>query len=164
MTEFRFTTEHSSAGIAGIVDALRQPRLWIPTGQDYPTHGAWLDKTEAQLAEGTKRAMAAYMGGKPIGTVIYQQSSETPGLLEVRNISISPDARGRHVGSFLLRNAEIEAARNDFPGVEQVVVDTKVSNKEMIAFLQSEGYGLEYVTDLYGQDTGLDAVLSKSLT
>ena len=161
MTKFRFNNEHTSAGVADIVDVLRQPRLWIPTEKDYPNHGTWLDKTEALIASGKKRAMVAYMGKDAIGTVIYQRSADQPSTLEIRNISVSNDLRGRYIGSFLLRNSEIEAAQNDFPGVDEFVVDTKVSNTEMIAFLESHGYDIKEITDLYGLGTGLDVVMSK---
>jgi ribosomal protein S18 acetylase RimI-like enzyme len=162
MTSFRFDNEHSATQVANIVDVLRQPRLWIPTEKDYPNHGEWLDKTEALIASGKKRAMAAYMGNQAIGAVIYQQSVESPSVVEIRNISVSPDGRGRHIGSFLLRNVEIEAARNDFSEINEFVVDTKLTNTGMIAFLKSEGYSIKETTDLYGLNAGLDAVLSKS--
>lgn len=164
MKEFRFNNEHSSAEVADIVDVLRQPRLWIPTEKDYPNHKTWLDKTEAQIASGSKKAMAAYMGKNAIGTVIYQQLSGDPKTLEIRNISVADDARGRHVGSFLLRNAEIEAIQNDFPGIEDIIIDTKLNNSQMITFLESQGYSVKDIVDLYGLGAGLDVVMSKAVT
>jgi len=164
MKEFRFSNTHSDAQVADIVDVLRQPRLWIPTQKDYPDYTRWLEKTEADIAVGTKRAMAAYMGSEAIGSVLYQQSSTQPETLEIRNISVSPDTRGRYVGAFLLRNAEIEAVGNDFPEVRQYQVDTKATNQEMISFLESQGYGVTDVTDLYGLGTGLDVVMSKQVS
>lgn len=161
MKEFRFNNDHSLAEVADIVDVLRQPRLWIPTERDYPNHGAWLDKTEDLIISGKKRAMTAYMGTDAVGAVIYQRDPMEPISLEIRNISVSDDARGRYVGAFLLRNAEIEAVQNDFVGIEQYVVDTKVNNVEMIAFLESQGYSIREITDLYGLGAGLDVVMSK---
>ncbi|MDB5159763.1 MAG: hypothetical protein JWO99_26 [Candidatus Saccharibacteria bacterium] len=161
MKEFRFTNEHSSTDVADIVDVLRQPRLWIPTAQDYPNHSAWLDKTEAQIASGTKRVMAAYMGRDAVGTVIYQRQADQPQTLEIRNISVSSDARGRYVGAFLLRNAEVEAVQNDFPDIEEFTIDTKVTNQEMVSFLEAQGYTIQDITDLYGLGAGLDAVMTK---
>jgi ribosomal protein S18 acetylase RimI-like enzyme len=163
MKEFRFNNDHTSAEVADIVDVLRQPRLWIPTEKDYPDHGSWLDKTEDLIISGKKRAMAAYMGQDAVGTVIYQRDPKETTSLEIRNISVSDDARGRYVGSFLLRNAEIEAALNDFPGIVRYVVDTKASNVEMIAFLESQGYSIQDITDLYSLDAGLDVVMSKPI-
>jgi len=161
MTNFRFTNEHSSAGAADVIDVLRRPRLWIPTEHDYPNHDAWLDKTEAQIASGAKRAMSGYMGNRAIGAVIYRQSPEDLDIVDIRNISVSDDARGRYVGSFLLRNAELEASQIDFPGTREFVVDTKIANTEMIEFLMSHGYSIKEITDLYGLGAGLDAVMAK---
>jgi len=163
MAEFRFTNEHSLTDVANVVDVLRQPRLWIDTEGDYPDHSRWLGKTEAQLVDGTKRAMAAYSGLQAIGTVIYQRDPKQPTALEIRNISVTQYSRGRHVGSFLLRNAEAEAVQNDFPDIEEFVVDTKLTNKDMIAFLISEGYDIKEITDLYKLGAGLDVVLSKAV-
>jgi len=164
MKEFRFNNEHTSAEVADIIDVLRQPRLWIPTGKDYPNHKNWLDKTEAQIASGSKKAMAAYMGKDAVGTVIYQELVGDIKTLEIKNISVSDDARGRYVRSFLLRNAEVEAIQNDFPNIEEIVVDTKLSNAQMIAFLESQDYSVKEITDLYGLGAGLDVVMSKLLT
>ena len=161
MKEFRFNNDHTSAEVADIVGVLRQPRLWIPTKQDYPNHQNWLDKTEGSIISGKKRAMAAYMGRDAVGTVIYQRDPNNMQTLEIRNISVSDGARGRIVGLFLLRNAEIEAVQNDFPGIKEYVLDTKVTNLNMIAFLESQGYSIKNITDLYGLDAGLDAVMSK---
>lgn len=162
MAEFRFTNEHSLTEVAGVIDVLRSPRLWIPTSLDYPTHTEWLEKTEAEIKEGKKRAMIAYMVSA-IGTVIYQRHKDDPLILEVKNISVAPDARGRHIASFLLRNSEIEAARHDFPDINKVIVDTKVSNTEMINFLLSQGYTVDKIVDLYGLGTGMDVILAKSI-
>jgi hypothetical protein len=64
---------------------------------------------------------------------------------------------------FLLRNAEIEAVQHDFLGIDEYVVDTKVSNVQMIAFLESQGYSVKDIADLYGLDAGLDVVMTKAV-
>lgn len=163
MKEFRFTNEHTSSQIADITDLLRKPRLWVPTERDYPNHNDWLGKTEAQLQSNTKRAMVARMGRETIGAIVYQRDPHLNSQLEIRNISVSPDARGRYAGAFMLRNTEIEAVRNDFPGVETITIDTKEANQEMIAFLLSQDYQVADVLDLYGLGAGLDVVLTKSV-
>lgn len=164
MAEFRFTNEHPSGETGRIIEVLRRPRLWIPTRRDYPDFDSWLIKTEAHIRDGSKRAMLAYMGRQPVGAIIYQEHETRPGAINIRNISVSPDAQGRYVGSFLLRNTEIEAAQHDFPGCSEMVVDTKVSNAGMVGFLAAAGYNIEAVEDLYGLGSGLDAILEKSLT
>lgn len=163
MADFRFTNEHSPAQQGRVIDVLRRPRLWVPTEAGYPDYDPWLEKVEDQLEIGTKRAMLALDGDSPIGAVIYQRHEEDPSVLEIRNISVAPERGGRYVGSFALRNVEIEGATMDFPGVNTVTVDTKVTNNSMIDFLISHGYGITKVTDLYDKGADLDVVLTKSL-
>ena len=163
MVDFRITNEHSPAQVAEIVDFLRKPRLWIPTEKDYPSHGEWLEKTEAQICEGKKRAMTAYRGRIAVGAVIYQRHPSQLDVLEIRNISVSPEVRNRYIGAFLLRNAEIEARENDFPEVSLVSVDTKLANTDMLLFLHSQGYEITDIKELYASGYGLDAILSKRL-
>lgn len=163
MAEFRFSNDLNPSQTGQVMDVLRRPRLWVPTERDYPDHDQWLQKVEGQIATGDKRAMVAFSCGKAVGTVIYQRHQESPNVLEVRNISVSPDSSGRYVGSFLLRNSEIEGAQHDFPGVDHVMVDAKLSNIKMGHFLLAHGYGLHEVTDLYGVGAGLDAVFVKPL-
>lgn len=162
MADFRFTNEHSSGDLGNIADVLMRPRLWIPTEADYPGHGEWVQKTEAQLANEEKRAMVAYKGRTPIGTIVYQRHQIRPNTVEIKNVSVSDDARGRFVGSFLLRNVEIESVLYDFPDCDTIVGDTKLTNTEVIRFVRKHGYMLEGVADLYGTGTKLDAIFSKT--
>lgn len=163
MAKFRITNEHRRSEVGNVIDVLRRPRLWIPTDKDYPDHGSWLEKTEFEIGTDKKRAFLAYSSSKPVGTIVYQRHEDSPEVLEIRNISILPEAQGRYLGSFLLRNTEIEGATNDFPDVTKIMVDTKTTNTGMICFLIEHGYGVHEITDLYGLGTGLDVVLIKSL-
>lgn len=163
MADFHFTNEHNARSTGEILRVLREPRLWVPSQLDYPDFDQWLDKTEAAILNNTARALSAYIGTQPVGAVIYKMCPEDSATLQIKNISLAPDARGRHIASFLVRNAEIEAARHDFPDCNQVTVDTKVSNPEMINFLLSADYNIDRVEDLYGLGGGLDVVFSKSL-
>ncbi len=163
MAEFTITNDHSQKRIGQVMDALRRPRLFIPTLNDYPKHDLWLQHVEAQLNTGEKRAMAAFAGAAAIGVVVYQRHIVNLDVLEVRNISVSPEKGGRLFGSCLLRNAEVEGLSQDFPGVTSVMVDTKETNTAMMGFLSAQGYGLEQITDLYGTGNGLDAVFTKVL-
>lgn len=162
MTDFRFTNDLSQHEIDGVVGLLRSPRLWIPTEADYPAHPEWVDKTVAQLESETKRALLAQHDGVPVGVAIFQRHPERSEILEIRNLSVAPEDQGRFVGSFLLRNTEIEAMVG-FPGVKSVLVDTKATNTDMVDFLMNHGYEIEEFVDLYGLGTGEDVVLSKSL-
>jgi ribosomal protein S18 acetylase RimI-like enzyme len=161
MADFRFTNEHSVSH-EGALDVLSRPRLWIP-GDDYPDYEEWLEKAEAQLIEGDKRAMVAYSDQRAIGAIVYQRHRSIPGTIEIKNISVNPEKQGRYVGSFLLRNVEIEAGGNDYPDSRNIVVDTKATNLGMISFLSTHGYSVVVFEDLYRRGTGEDALLSKSL-
>ena len=162
MFEFTALTAESPRQASLAIDVLRKPRLWIPTQKDYPGHDAWLEKVEAELQQGKKRAMLGFIGKEPVGAVIYQRDPKRDNTLEIRNISISPEAGNRYIGSFLMRNSELEAVAHDFPGTVQVTVDTKVDNSEMLSFLSAHGYSLAEVTDLY--DSGNpDAIMAKPL-
>lgn len=142
---------------------LRRPRLWIPTEADYPRHSEWLDKVEAEVLDGSRRAFLARNGLTPTGVLVYKRDDDDPTILKIRNISVPPEERGRFVASYMLRNVELEIGPEDYPGVSSVVIDTKLSNREMLEFLIWHGYSLTEVTDLYQDGTGLDAVLTKSL-
>ena len=162
MFQFAACTAESPRQANLAMDVLRKPRLWIQTVKDYPSHNTWLEKVEAELQLGKKRVMLGFMGKAPVGAVVYQRHPEIHHTLEIRNISVSPDNGNRHIGSFLLRNSELEAVAHDFPGVTQVMIDTKAANEEMLLFLEKHGYALTATADLYGSGQ-LDAVLVKSL-
>ena len=61
------------------------------------------------------------------------------------------------MGSFLLRNTELEAVRHEFPDCTDVMVDTKVSNAPMIGFLINQGYQIEdlMIYTVWAQDSTL---------
>ena len=156
--EFLFTTERTWSLADQVVDYLKGPRLWIPR-TDYPDFDAWLEGAHQQLKNEDKRALLALSMGEIVGAVIYQRHRRNPETLEIKNISVRPDARGRHVASFLLRNAEIEGA-GDF-GCRRVVADAKASNLGVRAYLFRNGYQLLGRQDLYGLASGEDAVYMK---
>lgn len=162
MAEFSFTNEYSASQREGALDVIRRPRLWIPE-TDYPDYFEWTEKVEGQLLMGEKRSMVASCGLSSIGAIIYQRHTDIPNTIELKNISVQPDQRGRYVGSFLLRNVEIEASNNDYPECDRIVVDTKANNNDMIGFLVNHGYSFIGLDDLYGHQTGEDAVFSKIL-
>lgn len=163
MQDFRFTNEHRPGGAGEIVSFLEKPRLWIPSTADYPDHFDWLDKVGTQLEREQKRAMVAYHGRNIVGTIVYQRHVTQPSTLEIKNLSVIPTSEGRYVGSFLLRNVEIEGSQNDFPGCSRIVFDTKTTNTGIISFGTRHGYRLLEVTDLYGLGAGEDAVFAKSV-
>lgn len=158
--EFSFTNEIPASQTDRIVDYLLGPRLWIPN-TDYPDYLDWAHRAHGELQRGTKRAMTATAGRELVGAVIYQSHKTQPDTLEIKNITVRPEARGRYIASFLLRNSEIEGARDFRSSV--AVVDTKATNIAMRRFLLTHGYGISGQTDLYGIQGGVDMVFKKRL-
>jgi len=163
MVEFRFTNEYSPSQREGVLDVLSRPRLWVPEA-DYPDYRQWLGKVESQLNENKKRAMVSYFGPAAVGAIVYQRHETMPNAIEIKNISVQPETRGRYVGSFLLRNVELEATNNDFPECDELIVDTKVSNLDMITFLMRHHYTIAGIDNLYQLGTGHDAMLVKTVS
>jgi len=161
MKEFRFVNELGSREIGDTIGVLEKPRLWIPE-TDYPDYYFWLEKVEEELGKDLKRGLLAYAGKEPVGAVLYQRHKGLDGTVEIKNISVSPDMRGRYFGAFMLRNVEMEALNFEYPDCDRIMVDTKTTNNDMIGFLLRQGYEPKTRTDLYGLGTGEDIVFTKS--
>jgi GNAT superfamily N-acetyltransferase len=158
--DFRFTTDRIWERADEIISYLLGPRLWIPK-VDYPDFENWLGRVHIQLKSEEKRAVIALSSGYIVGAIIYQRHQELEETLEVKNITVRPDMRGRLVASFLLRSAEMEGHR-DF-GCRRVVVDAKAKNIGIRAYLFKNGYSPEKMEDLYGLGSGEDVVYGKIL-
>ncbi len=158
--EYTFTNRFKESRLDEIVDSLRGPRLWTPI-RHYPDYREWVNTVHTDLKKELKRAMIVLNRNKVIGTLIYQKHKKIPKALELKNLSLSPDERGRYLASFLTRNAEIEGQR-EFKST-MVVCDTKMRNIDVRFFLIKHHYTPFLVTDLYGLHSGDDIVFSKNL-
>lgn len=164
MRDFRFTNETSGRNTDATATLLVQPRLWIPGG-DYPDHMRWREKALEEIKQGSKRTMLALWGSDPVGQIIYQRHPQDPAIVEIRNISIEPHARGRLIASFLLRQVEAEASI-EFPGATTLVGDTKVTNTGLLAFAASHGYSAQLMQQLdspYAHNGTPDVAFSKTI-
>lgn len=141
-----------------VVEYLTGPRLWIPHAS-YPDFDAWIQRVHQQLKDETKRAMVALDQGSVIGAIVYQRHKTLQDAVEVKNITVRPDVRGRHLASFLLRNAEVEALR-EF-GRRRILVDAKADNVQIRTFLLTQRYVSLVNVDLYGLGSGSDVVFEK---
>ena len=94
MLDIRFSNQPNGRNIDAASELLVRPRLWVPGG-DYPAHAEWVDMTLAQIEEERKRAMVAYIGDEQVGVLVYQRHKTDPLKLEIKNLSIEPQARGR---------------------------------------------------------------------
>lgn len=157
---FVFTNEHPTYRHEEIISYLRGPRLWIPH-ESYPDHERWLEKAYRELKGEYKRAMVALEKRQVVGAIIYQKHKEKDGVLEVKNITVRPDKRGRYVASFLLRNTEIEG-RRDF-GSRCIEVDSKARNFQIKNFLLKHNYQITDQKDLYKLGAGEDLLFRKEL-
>ncbi len=160
MTELHIGNELTSRDTGDLMSVLNGERLYIPTARDYPRHREWLDSTEASLVTGSKSAFLARIDRVAVGAIVYRPDESDRSIVDIRNISIAPSGRGRLLGSFMLRQTEMEAS---MIGAATLRVDTKLGNEAMIGFLINNGYAVEDITDLYGDDTGEDVVLAKNI-
>ena len=158
--EFTFTNEYRPTQTDEIVDYLRGPRLWIARTH-YPDHFDWLDKAHTELKTEAKRAMIALDHGQVCGVIIYQEHKTQKGVLELKNLTVRPDLRGRYIASFLLRNTEIEGG--DEFGADSVICDAKASNFSIGSFLLKQGYRALGQVDLYNLKAGDDIIYNKKL-
>jgi len=123
----------------------------------YPNYVDWTGKTEAELLTGIKKGVIAYNNEILAGDIICQPHKDLSGalnVLELKNIRIHPEVRGRRFASFMLRQAEIE-----FPH-DLVLADARKGQIDMISFLLSEGYKLIASSNLYEPDVS-DVVMVK---
>ncbi len=158
--DFRFTNDLVLSQLEEAVFFMMGPRLWIP-GSDYPDFTFWAEKTYKQLKNGAKRAMVALNAGSIVGLTVYQRYETLSDHLEIKNLTVRPDQRGRRIASFLLRNTEIEGAAE--MGSRGVVCDAKARNLPIRYFLARNGYRIAGRTDLYGLGSGDDLVYTKRL-
>ena len=143
-----------------LIDFLLGPRLWVPD-QTYPDYFDWIQRIEPELNGGCKRHMACVWNGELAGVVVWQRHKTETSWLEIKNITVRPLVSGRMVGSFLLRQAEIEGAL-EFGSV-QSVCDAKTSARDVLGFLVACHYRPQLTTDLYGHGRGPDVVLTRTL-
>ena len=159
--DFVFTNEGIDSRADEVCAFLSGPRLGIPV-TDYPDYQRWLEKVHHQLKTEDKRALVCLRSGNVIGVALYQLHKDVMGTLEIKNISVRPDARGRFIANFFLRNVEIEG-QVDYGLLQQVIVDIKAANLQMLRLLGRHQYSEIGRVDLYGLGAGEDIILRKPL-
>lgn len=159
--KFTFTNNFPISRVDEVVSYILGPRLWI-LSRDYPDILNWAEKAHQELKRQSKRVMVALDHNQIIGATVYQCHKQKPGALELKNITVRPEARGRYIASFLLRNTEIEGQR-DF-GSSHILLDTKATNFAIRFFLTKHRYQRLEQLDLYRLGAGEDVVYRKDLT
>jgi ribosomal protein S18 acetylase RimI-like enzyme len=157
---YSFTNEYPASKVDEIVSYLLGPRLWIPQ-DDYPDFTEWAQTVHVELKGEKKRALIAVSAGHLVGATIYQRHKTDPDALEIKNLTVRPDHQGRHIASFLLRNTEIEGAR-DYR-TRFITIDTKARNLPIRFFLERHKYRLAGRDDLYGLSAGTDVIYRKTI-
>ena len=158
---FVFTNEYPASKLDEVVSYLLGPRLWIPRG-DYPDFWDWAEKTHKELKKETKRVLVAFNNKEIIGVTVYQRHKQYPEILEIKNLTVRPDQRGRYVASFLLRNTEIEGAKE--LQSKFILCDAKKNNLAVQWFLLKNHYQIAGKADLYNLGSGEDLIYKKSLS
>lgn len=126
--DYSFRSIDGNKAVAEAVSFLSKQSL------GYPKYADWVGRAEAELRLGVKKGVVAYNNLRIAGDVICQPHKSLHGVLELKNIRIHPEVRGRKFASFMLRQAETE-----FPS-DLIVVDTRRDQTDMVKFLISEGY------------------------
>jgi ribosomal protein S18 acetylase RimI-like enzyme len=156
-----FTSEFDPRRLDETIGFLSGPRLFAKNS-DYPDFLSWLQKVESELCSGKKHSILAVEKNQIIGVVVYQKHKLLRGTLEIKNLTVRPDKAGRHIGSFLMKNAEREGGIHF--KADTVVCDTKRNNLAVRTFLFSQKYLLLGHQDLYGKKGGDDFVYLKKIT
>lgn len=157
--DFRFTNEYPLSRLDEIIAYLLGPRLWIPQS-DYPDFEDWAERSYKELLKESKRAIIALHNREMVGVLIYQKHKKHDNVLELKNLTVRPDKRGRHIASFLLRSAEIEGAK-EFK-TTQILCDAKADNFQMRSFLMKNHYRILGREALYNLGAGEDLIYHKS--
>lgn len=159
--DFRFTNEYSPSRVDEIVAYLLGPRLWTPQA-NYPDFGDWVQKTHQEIKNEIKRVIIALSLNQIVGVMVYQRHKKFAKTLELKNLTVRPDLRGRYLASFLIKNAEVEGAI-EFGAVD-VLCDAKATNFGIRLFLMQHRYQIVGETDLYNLNAGTDIVYRKNLS
>ncbi|MBI2024583.1 MAG: GNAT family N-acetyltransferase [Candidatus Harrisonbacteria bacterium] len=155
---FVFTNDYPASKIDEVISYLLGPRLWIPQN-DYPDFFDWAQKVHTELKKESKRALVAVENKEIVGVTIYQKHKRHPDALEIKNLTVRPDKRGRYIASFLLRNSETEGVR-EFRS-KFILCDAKSKNLSIRYFLTKNHYQISGKDDLYGKNAGDDIIYKK---
>lgn len=155
---FSFTTD---LDLKRTMDLLASPRLWISRAA-YPDFGDWLGRAAMELDRGIKHGIYCYFDEKLVGAAIYQRHKTISSFLELKNLTVLPEAGRRFVASFLVRNVEIEGSKEFKP--THIVCDAKRDNVAIQQFLVGNKYRATATLDLYGLNAGADILYMKEMS
>ena len=113
--------------------------------QSYPDYNAWVNGVCIPgVKEGDRQAIIAVNRGIVVGDVVWRFLKGR--AIEIKNFRIDQSYGNRHLGRFLLRQAEHEA----FEGREgRVSLDVSVNNFSGVRFFILQGFKPVGVAELY---------------
>lgn len=152
MFHFHFRGLQDRKELGDLLDFLRVQDL------SYPNYEAWVERTEAELDSGYKGAVLAFSEAKLVGDLIYQPHKEISCFLELKNMRIHPQLRERKFAEFMLKQVEVENREK----YDAIIVDARANQKEIIGFMESQGYETFATLPLY-HDSVPDVVMIKYL-
>lgn len=123
----------------------------------YPNYHSWAEKSLDELSSGIKSGILAFSNGEVVGNVIHQQHKQIPSLWELKQIRVNPFLRGRLFAGFMLRQAELEM------GGDAIIVDARKEQRNIIGFLESQGYISVKESQLYDENTDVIMIKPKKL-
>lgn len=127
----------------------------------YPGYDAWLDRIRPELNAAYKQAVLAFSGNTLVGDVVYQPHKIQPRTLELKNLRVHPEMRRRDFGHFLLKQVEAEAMQTR--RFDQMMIDARASQQDILKLLQFTGYREIARVPLYDSNEE-DVILVKPLT
>ncbi len=126
---FEFTDIESVEELNQCIDFLYKQDL------SYPNYRGWVPKCKAELVDGYKKGIITFFERRIVGDVIYQPHKKNPGFLEVKNLRVHPQIRGRYCPTFMLKQVVVEN-----PNYDAMIVDAPSEFPNVIAFFESCGF------------------------
>jgi ribosomal protein S18 acetylase RimI-like enzyme len=124
---------------------------------DYPKYQEWVGRAEAELFQGHKRALLAFLDGHLVADLVWQPHKQVSQLLEIKNLRVHPRVRQRDFGRFLLRQVET------LPGFAGIICDVRENETGIRDFMVRCGYTIAAKLPLY-ESTKADLILTKLIS
>lgn len=150
--DFTFRSVQTTKQIRQTIEFLAKQDL------KYPRYDEWVQKAEAELFSGYKKAALAYSEGILVGDILWQPHKQFPRVRELKNVRVSKVNR-RYIAEFLVRQAECED-RGEF---DAIIVDAREFQTDFISLMQNLDYRVVGKLNLYDEDKR-DVVLFKNFS
>lgn len=102
----------------------------------YPNYEAWVERASHEMDAGYKQAVMAFYNGKMVGDIVFQPHKEIDKILEIKNIRVHEEVRGRNVANFMLKQIEFNF-KNKY---DAFIVDAPKEKQDIKGLLLSTGY------------------------